>query len=409
MRRRAGLKTFVAVVSLGSVGITLAVQAVSPALPELQRVLGLNNAEIGWFTTAYVLPGALLTVPMGILGDVIGRRLLFCSALAIYGLVGMIEATTLNYPLLLLMRTVQGACFAAVMPLTITIVGEAFSGPQRIKALAGRNAILTGSEVVLPLVGALLAAISWRAPLLVQTVTIPLAIYSFVIMEERRTASVSRQRYTRDLVGVLRAQPGMFAVLLSSFCRFFFKFVMLAYLPVLLVNQRNSSLAEVGIVISLTSLVAVIAAWRVPAAITKLRPSIVVLGSVLALAVTTGAFTLVPDWRWALVVAAIYGVGDGALSVLLDTYAIHTAQSHVRAGMVSVSQMARNVGKLVAPLAMTAIIAVSSVEVAFIFMGAVGLLVAPLILPLRTMDDELQSPDAHSDVGGVAPASSTHE
>jgi sugar phosphate permease len=76
---------------------------------------------------------------------------------------------------------------------------------------------------------------------------------------------------------------------------------------------------------------------------------------------------------------------------------------------VSVSQMARNVGKLVAPLAMTAIIAVSSVEAAFIFMGAIGLLVAPLILPLRTMDDELQSLDAHSDVGGVAPTSSAHE
>jgi MFS transporter, ACDE family, multidrug resistance protein len=391
LRRRTGVRTFVATISLGSVGITLAVQAVSPSLPELQRVLDLSNIEIGWFTTAYVLPGVILTVPMGILGDRIGKRLLFCTALTVYGLCGIVQATSYSYPLFLAMRVVQGACFAAVMPLTITIIGEAFTGPQRVRALAGRNAILTGSEVVLPIGGALLAALSWRAPLLVQVVTIPLAIYSYFILEEGQTSSGSKQEYARDLFRVLRSQPGMLAILLTGFCRFLFKITMYAYLPLLLVNERGSSLTEVGIVISLTSLAAVIMATLIPAAIRRIPPSVVAMGSVLGLALSTGAFTLVPDWKWALLVGTAYGIGDGALSVLLDTYAIHTAQSHVRAGMVSVSQAARNLGKLSAPLAMTAIIAVSSVEVAFVVMAAIGAAVTTLLLPLRAMDHELQS------------------
>lgn len=392
MRRRVGIRTFVATISLGSVGITLAVQAVSPALPALQRILDLSNTEIGWFTTAYVLPGVILTVPMGILADAIGKRLLFCTALIVYGVCGIIEAGTVSYPLLLVLRAVQGASFAAVMPLTITIIGEAFAGPQRIRALAGRNAILTGSEVVLPIGGALLAALSWRAPLLVQAVTIPLAIYSFIILAEGKTSSGSKQKYARDLFRVLRAQPGMFAILLTGFFRFLFKFVMLAYLPLLLVNQRGASLTQVGIVISITSLSAVIVATLIPAVMRRIPPSVVVMGSVLALALSTGAFTMVPDWRWALFVGMAYGVGDGALSVLLDTYAIHTARSHVRAGMVSVSQAARNLGKLSAPLAMTAIIAISSVEVAFVVMAGIGAAVTPLVMALRPMDRELQSP-----------------
>jgi ACDE family multidrug resistance protein len=392
LRRRVGIRTFIATISLGSVGITLAVQAVSPALPALQRILDLSNTEIGWFTTAYVLPGVILTVPMGILADAIGKRLLFCTALTVYGACGIVEAATVNYPLLLVLRAMQGASFAAVMPLTITIIGEAFAGPQRIRALAGRNAILTGSEVVLPIGGALLAALSWRAPLLVQAVTIPLAIYSFIILAEGKTSSGSKQKYARDLLRVLRAQPGMFAILLTGFCRFLFKFVMLAYLPLLLVNQRGASLTQVGIVISLTSLSAVIVATLIPAVMRRIPPSVVVMGSVLALALSTGAFTIVPDWRWALFVGTAYGVGDGALSVLLDTYAIHTARSHVRAGMVSVSQAARNLGKLSAPLAMTAIIAISSVEVAFVVMAGIGAAVTPLVIALRPMDRELQSP-----------------
>jgi MFS family permease len=134
-----------------------------------------------------------------------------------------------------------------------------------------------------------------------------------------------------------------------------------------------------------------------------------VIGSVLALALATGAFTFVPDWRWALVVAAFYGLGDGALSVLLDTYAIHTAHPNVRAGMVSVSQMARNLGKLLSPLAMTAVIAVLSVRDAFLVMAGFGLCIAPLILPVRTIDEELQSLDALPEIGDSAPASTAHE
>jgi MFS family permease len=393
MRRRAGPRTFVAIISLGSVGVTLAVQAVSPALPELQRVLGLSNADVGWFTTAYVLPGVILTVPMGILGDVIGKRFLFCTALIVYGTVGVIQSTTTSYALLLSLRAVQGACFAAGMSLTITIIGEAFSGPERIKALAGRNAILTGSEVILPLAGALLAAASWRAPLAVQAITIPLAIYSFIILEEGRAPSTRGQKYARDLIVVLRSQPGMLAVLISSFSRFLFKFVMYAYLPILLVNEENASLTQVGAVISLTSLVAALTATRVPTVIQKAPPSLVVGASIVVLGVCTGSFSLLPDWKWAIGVGAIYGIGDGALSVLLDTYAIHTARSHVRAGMVSVSQAARNLGKLASPLAMTALIALSSVDVAFMVMGLVGVLIAPFTLPLRAMDTELQTSD----------------
>lgn len=394
MRRRAGIRTYVAVISLGSVAVTLGLQAVSPGLPELQRVLDLSNSEIGWFTTAYVLPGVLLTVPLGILGDAIGRRLLFCTALALYGVAGVVEGGTTNYTLLLTMRAAQGACFAAAMPLTITIIGETFTGSHRIRALAERNAILTGSEVVLPICGALLAGISWRAPLLVQAVTIPLAVYCFTILKEHPVSSGGRRKYARDLVRVLRAQPGMFAVLFTGFSRFVFKFAMLAWFPILLVNERDASLTQVGIVISAISLVAAITSTQVPAAIRKFPPSAAAIGSVLALATSTAAFGLVPDWRWALLVGAVNGVGDGVISVLIDTYTIHTSKSHVRAGMVSVSQTARNLGKLLSPLAMTAIVAISSVEVAFFVIGAIGVAVVPLMLPLRRMDLELQSSDS---------------
>lgn len=390
MRQRGGLRTYVVVISLASVGITLAVQAVSPALPELQRVLGLSNSEIGWIVTAYVLPGVLFTVPMGILGDNIGKRFLFCVALVIYGVAGIVQGTFLSYPLLLGTRVIQGACFAAAMPLTITFIGEEFSGTKRIRALAGRNAFLTGSEVIAPTLGAVLAGLSWRAPLLVQSVTIPLAIYALAILRKEQASRGAKRKYARDLIRVLREQAGMAAVLLTAFSRYFFKLILLAFLPVLLVNERGASLTQVGLVLSFGSLVAVVTSLGVPRLIRRVPPSAAAIGSVLGLGVATGAFALVPGWKWSLLVAAAYGVGDGIIAVLQDTYAIHTSRSHVRAGMVSVSQTAKNLGKFVGPLTMTAVVAISSLDIAFLVMALAGLGMAPLLLPLKRMDSELQ-------------------
>lgn len=392
MTRKVRPGTFVAAISLAAVAVTLGVQAVSPALPALQRELGLNSAEIGWFTTAYVLPGVLLTVPLGILGDSLDRRTLFCVALAVYGFAALAQITSTNYVFLLAMRALQGTCFAAAMPLTITVVGQAFKRSERIRALATRNAVLTGSEVVLPIGGALLVGISWRVPFVVQTATIPLAIWCYAILDDNQSGS-GRKRYARALFSVLRSQPGMFAVLLTAFSRYSFKLAMLAYLPVLLVNEEGASITQAGIVVSGSALVAAFTAMKVPAAVRRFRPSSAVIAAVATAAVATAAFSIVPGWRWALGVGVFLGVGDGVLSVLQDTYAIHTAQAHVAAGMVSVSQTARNLGKLLAPLLMTAIVSVSSVDLAFVVVGALGVMLLPLFVPLRNMDAELQAPD----------------
>lgn len=395
--RRVGVRSYIAIISLGAISVTLAIQAVSPGVPELQRVFHLSNTDIGWFTTAYVLPGALLTVPLGFVGDHIGRRRLFCIALTIYGLAGIVQGTTSSYPLILTMRVFQGACFAAGMPLSITLIGEAFSGHARIRALSGRNAILNASEVVLPLVGAFLASLTWRAPLLFQSVALLLAVAAFMVIEEHETQSGGKRQYALELLRVIRTQRGMFAVLLSAASRFLFKFVMYGWLPLLLVTQKDASLTQAGLVISTTALVAVVMATRVPWLVRKMRPSILVMGSVVVLAVTTAIFSATGTWVFALGVGAVYGIGDGVLSVLIDTYAIHTSRSQVRAGMVSVSQMVRNLGKLSSPILMTAMVAVSSLEVAFVVMGVIGVGIVPLMLPLRRMDAELQASDTDLD------------
>ncbi len=389
--RRVGARNFIGTIALGGVGMTLGVQAVAPGLPEMQQALELSTSEIGLVMTAYVLPGVVLTVPLGLLGDVIGRRFLFCLSLFVSGLAALVAGSTTSFALLLAMRTLQGIGFAAVMPLTITLLGEAFVGRDRLRAFVGRNAILTGSDVFLPAAGAFLAGLSWRAPLLVQAVTIPLALYAFTIMNESRSRPTGRERYARALLGILRAQPAMFSILLMQFSRFAFKFVLLAYLPILLVNQLDASVGHVGVLISLAAIATVITTTRVPRLLGRIPASSAVIASILGIAASIASFGVIPDWRWAIAGALVYGVGDGVLAVFSDAYAMQSARSRLPAGMVSISQTARNLGKLASPVAMAGIAAITSLPVAFLVMAVIGAAIAPAMLPLRRMDSELEA------------------
>jgi hypothetical protein len=70
----------------------------------------------------------------------------------------------------------------------------------------------------------------------------------------------------------------------------------------------------------------------------------------------------------------------------------------VRAGLVAVSGMTRNAGKLLAPLAMGALIVAVPVPLAFAIVGAGTLAAIPALRPVRRLDPLLAGQAAADEV-----------
>ena len=51
--------------------------ALTVALPALGKEFSLNASQLGWVITTYILPMAILLLPMGRLADLAGRKRLF--------------------------------------------------------------------------------------------------------------------------------------------------------------------------------------------------------------------------------------------------------------------------------------------------------------------------------------------
>src|ERR671924_1437833 len=73
-----------AAVAFGLFMIMLDNTVVNVALPSIQRDLGIGLSELEWIVTGYALMFAALMLTGGKLADLLGRRLIFVTGLAIF-------------------------------------------------------------------------------------------------------------------------------------------------------------------------------------------------------------------------------------------------------------------------------------------------------------------------------------
>nr|WP_281381769.1 MFS transporter [Conexibacter arvalis] len=368
-----------------TVALAMTIHAVAPAVPEIQRRFGVDDGDAGWFTLAYVLPGVFLTIPLGTLLARAPRRLAVAGSLTLYAAAGAAQALAGDYGTLLALRLLQGAAFAAAMPLTVVIVGDAYRGLAQVRAFAARQVVSTAAEFALPLIGIALVALSWRGPFVAQAAIALVAAAALVTLDDRRSARPARGD-GRSTWRAVRAQPCGTAVLAVGFARMLFKFALLAYLPALLVRGGAADAAGAGVVLALAAGAAGVAAAFVPRALRRLPAARMTCAALLVVAGALAAFPLAGDLPAACAVAVAFGVGDGVLAVMQDAYVTRTWPEGARAQPAAASQSARNLGKAAAPLAVAALLTTTSLTVAFCVLAGAAALLACALRSLRALD-----------------------
>ncbi len=170
--------TLVAMTLAGSM-ILVDQTAVPLAIP---RVVGELHAALEdgqWVLTANILPLAAFMVLGGRLGDMFGLRRVFLVGATTFIVGSALAGAAVSIEWLIVMRALQGAGAALMMPTSIAIVSAVFPSEQRGRALG----ILAGASAFFaalgPFIGgALTEYIDWRA---VFFVNVPLAAATILI------------------------------------------------------------------------------------------------------------------------------------------------------------------------------------------------------------------------------------
>ena len=149
--------------SLGVFMTALDTLVVTTALPVLRADLGASLTDLEWTVNAYNLAFACLLLTGAALGDRFGRRRMFAIGIAVFSVASASAALSPSVGALIAARAVQGAGAAIVMPLTLTLISEAFPAEKRGVAI-GLWGGITGLAVASgPVVGGAIAdGISWQ-------------------------------------------------------------------------------------------------------------------------------------------------------------------------------------------------------------------------------------------------------
>src|SRR3954452_19901280 len=114
--------------------VTLDNLIVLATLPSMKADLGVSLDRLQWVVDAYILVLAVLILTGAALGDRYGRRRMLTIGLLVFTASSAAGALSHTLTQLVVARTFQGLGAALLMPLTLTLLSQAFPPERRTAA-----------------------------------------------------------------------------------------------------------------------------------------------------------------------------------------------------------------------------------------------------------------------------------
>jgi DHA2 family multidrug resistance protein-like MFS transporter len=191
-----------AVLAMACLLVSMDAHVLNLAIPALTRDLRPTASQLLWVVDGYGFFVAASLIPLGALGDRVGRRRLLLLGGAAFGVLSLLAAFSTGPVMLLVVRALLGVAGATLMPSTLSLIRVLFPDPSRRRTAFGVwTASFALGGVVAPLIaGALLERFWWGSVFLVAIPpTVLLLALGPLLLPESRTAGES----STDAVGAV--------------------------------------------------------------------------------------------------------------------------------------------------------------------------------------------------------------
>ena len=338
-------KKALSIVYASSVALMMGVNFIQPALPALTLPFGVSDSALSLVMTVFTAPAIFLSPIFGVIADLYGRRLLLGWGLIVFGLFGASMAFAPSFTWLLVLRTLQGVGFSAVIPLTIVLIGDLLEGDNEIGGQGLKVFLDRIGYLVFPPLGGLLATIAWFWPFVFYILTVPVGIAALLWMPETKGKSNEKTlTYLGDMLRLAR-HPRLVVAFSAGFLRFFLDYGFLTYFPLFLVRTHGISTATAGLLYVFFSAGAMITASQA-GRIAAGRDKAHIL--FMAFVVSGAAVVAVPfiPGVWLVGCALFfYGLANGVISPMQKSLLTQNAPKELRGGIVSFDRLIQQVSK----------------------------------------------------------------
>lgn len=192
--------------------VILDVSVVNVALPSIGDALAFTTGDYQWTVSAYVLMSGGLLLLGGRLADLIDRRRMLLTGLALFTAASLVSGLAVSPLMLIVSRAAQGMGAAMLTPAALAIVMTSYAGRQRATALAVWGTIGSmGIAAGVLFGGALTTALGWRGVFFINVpIGLVVGLIAFVHVPSAATLLTSIRRL--DLTGAATGVLGLVAL-----------------------------------------------------------------------------------------------------------------------------------------------------------------------------------------------------
>ncbi|MFC1408637.1 MFS transporter [Streptacidiphilus sp. N1-12] len=195
------LRTILIAVSIALMAVIASSAGLSVAQTHLAVSFGTSQSTVLWIINSYTLALAALLLPLGAVGDRLGRKPMLIAGLAVFGAASVVAALAPTAEVMLGARVVAGIGAAMIMPVTLAVITSSFPEEQRGKAIGVWTGVAGGGGVLgLFLSAFLVDAANWRWLFALPVV---LAVVALAMTLKSIPNSVERSAHSFDTVGAL--------------------------------------------------------------------------------------------------------------------------------------------------------------------------------------------------------------
>ncbi|MFD7895752.1 MFS transporter [Streptomyces sp. NPDC059743] len=157
------LRTVLIAVSLALMSVIASVSGLNVAQTHMAVEFGASQNTVLWIINIYTLALAALLLPLGAIGDRLGRKPTLLAGLGVFGVATVVSALAPTAEVMIAARVASGIGAAMIMPITLAVITSTFPEEQRGKAIGVWTGVAGGGGILGMFLSALLVDVaSWR-------------------------------------------------------------------------------------------------------------------------------------------------------------------------------------------------------------------------------------------------------
>lgn len=157
------LRAILIAVSMALMAVMASVAGLNVAQTHMAVDFDTSQNTVLWIINIYTLALAALLLPLGAIGDRLGRKPLLITGLTVFGVANIVSGLAPTAEVMIAARVAGGIGAAAVMPITLAVITSTFPEERRGKAIGVWTGVAGGGGILGMFLSALLVdAADWR-------------------------------------------------------------------------------------------------------------------------------------------------------------------------------------------------------------------------------------------------------